>query len=78
MIRRDRHDNEYDFPRERRKYIADRQQPGREFTWRDPEGREHRFVDPPSYDRTRDEEELRKGKGQVNALATKKRKRVKA
>ena len=31
-------------------------------------------VDPPTYDRTRDDEELRKVKGQVNALAAKKRK----
>jgi hypothetical protein len=27
------HDNEFDFPRERRKYIADRQQPGRGHIW---------------------------------------------
>ncbi len=31
-----------------------------------------------TYDRTRDDEELRKVKRQVNALAAKKRKRVKA
>ncbi len=71
-------DREHDFPRERQKYIVERQQPGREHKWLDPEGRERRFVDPPRYDRTRDEEELRKVKRQVNALAAKKRKRVKA
>ncbi len=72
------HDREHDFPHERQKYIKDRQQPGREHKWLDPEGRERRFVDPPSYDRTRDDEELRKAQRQVNALAAKKRKRVKA
>ena len=66
-------DREHDFPRERQKYIKDRQQPGREHILN---GR--RFVDSPTYDRTRDDEELRKVKRQVNALATKKRKRVKA
>ncbi len=66
-------DREYDFPRERQKYIKDRQQPGRVHEWN---GR--RFVDSPTYDRTRDEEELRKVQRQVNALAAKKRKRVKA
>ncbi len=64
-------DDEYDFPRERQKYIKDRQEPGREHIWN---GR--RFVDPPTYDRTRDDEELRKVKRQVNALAAKKRKRA--
>ncbi len=71
-------DREHDFPRERQKYIVERQKPGREHKWLDPEGRERRFVDPPRYDRTRDDEELRKTKRQVNALAAKKRKRVKA
>ncbi len=65
-------DREHDFPRERQKYIKDRQEPGREHLWH---GR--RFVDPPSYDATKDEEELRKTKHQLNALAAKKRKRVK-
>ncbi len=66
-------EREHDFPRERQKYIKDRQQPGREYTCN---GR--RFVDPPTYDRTRDDEEMRKTKQHVNALAAKKRKRVKA
>ncbi len=66
-------DREHDFPHERQKYIKDRQVPGREHIWH---GR--RFVDSPTYDGTRDEEELRKVKRQVNALAAKKRKRVKA
>ena len=61
-------DNEYDFPRQRQKYIKDRQEPGREHIWH---GR--RFVDPPSYDKTKDDEELRKAQRQVNALAAKKR-----
>ena len=65
------HDEEYDFPRERQKYIKDRQQPGRVHEWH---GR--RFVDPPSYDATKDQEEMRKVKRQLNALAAKKRKRV--
>ncbi len=65
-------DEEYDFPRERQKYTVERQQPGREYILN---GR--RFVDSPSYDSTRDDEELRKAKRQVNALAAKKRKRVK-
>ena len=62
-------DREHDFPRERQKYIKDRQEPGREHIWH---GR--RFVDPPSYDATKDEEELRKTKRQLSALAAKKRK----
>ena len=66
-------EREYDFPRERQKYIKDRQVPGRAHILN---GR--RFVDSPSYDSTRDDEELRKAKRQVNALAAKKRKRVKA
>ncbi len=66
-------DREHDFPRERQKYTVERQQPGREYILN---GR--RFVDSPRYDRTRDDEELRKTKRQVNALAAKKRKRVKA
>ncbi len=66
-------DEDYDVPRERQKYIKDRQQPGREF-----ECNGRRFVDPPTYDATRDQEELRKVKRQVDALAAKKRKRVKA
>ena len=37
-----------------------------------------RFVDSPTYDATKDDEELRKAQRQVNALAAKKRKRVKA
>ena len=65
---------EYDFPKERQKYIADRQRPGREYTWRGPDGRERRFIDPPSYNRAKDEVELRKAK----AFAAKSRKRVKA
>ena len=65
-------DREYDFPRERQKYIKQRQEPGREHI---SHGR--RFVDPPSYDATKDEEELRKVERQLNALAAKKRKRVK-
>ena len=65
-------DREFDFPRERQKYIKDRQEPGREHIW---DGR--RFVDPPSYDATKDQEEMRKVKSQLNALAAKKRKRVK-
>ncbi len=67
------HDEEYDFPRERQKYIKDRQEPGRGHIWH---GR--RFVDPPSYDKMKDVEELRKVKRQVNALVAKKRRRVKA
>ena len=66
------HDDEYDFPRERQKYILGRQQPGREYILN---GR--RFVDPPSYDATKDQEELRKVERQLNALAAKKRTRVK-
>ena len=53
-------EREHDFPRERQKYIADRQQPGREYKWRDPEGRERHFVDPPRFDGSKDREELRK------------------
>ncbi len=64
-------DEEHDFPRERQKYIKDRQEPGREHIWH---GR--RFVDSPTYDRTRDDEELRKVQRQVNALAAKKRVKV--
>lgn len=37
-----------------------------------------RVVDPPSYDKRKDQEELREAQRQVNALAAKKRKRVKA
>ena len=66
------HDEEYDFPRERQKYIKDRQQPGREYTCN---GR--RFVDPPTYDATKDQAEMRKVERQLNTLAAKKRKRVK-
>jgi len=65
------HDEEYDFPRERQKYIKDRQQPGRGHIWQG-----GRFVASPGYDRTRDDEELRKVKSQLSALAAKKRKRV--
>ncbi len=64
---------EPDAPGLRRRFIADRQEPGRVHEW---SGR--RFVDSPSYDATRDQDELRKVKRQVNALAAKKRKRVKA
>ncbi len=67
------HDDEYDFPRERQKYIKDRQTPGRGHIWQG-----GRLIYRPSYDATRDQEELRKVKRQVNALAAKKRKRVKA
>ena len=66
-------DREYDFPRERQKYIKDRQEPERVHEWN---GR--RFVDPPSYDATKDRDELRKVQRQVSALAAKKRKRAKA
>ncbi len=66
------YDEEPDAPELRRRFIADRQVPGREHIWN---GR--RFVDPPSYDATKDQEELRKVQHQVNALAAKKRKRVK-
>ena len=62
-------DREFDFPRERQKYIKDRQEPGREHIWH---GR--RVVDPPTYDATKDEEELRKTKRQLSTLAAKKRK----
>ena len=67
------HDEEPDAPGLRRRFIVERQRPGRVHEWN---GR--RFVDPPSYDATRDDEELRKTKRQVNALVAKKRKRVKA
>ncbi len=66
-------DREYDFPRERQKYIKDRQQPGRGHIWQG-----GRLIYRPSYDATKDDEELRKVKRQLNALAAKKRKRVKA
>ena len=62
-------DREFDFPRERQKYIKDRQEPGREHIWHG-----GRVVDPPTYDATKDEEELRKTKRQLSTLAAKKRK----
>ena len=65
-------DREFDFPRERRKYIKDRQMPGREY-----ECNGRRFVDSPTYDATKDQDELRKVKSQLSALVAKKRKRVK-
>ena len=43
----------------------------------DQDGRECHFLVPSRYDATRDDEELRKVQRQVNALAAKKRKRVK-
>ncbi len=51
------HDEEPDAPGLRRRFIVERQQPGRVHEWN---GR--RFVDPPSYDATKDQEELRKVK----------------
>ncbi len=67
------HDREPDAPGLRRRFIVERQQPGRVHEWN---GR--RFVDSPTYDVTKDQDELRKIKRQVNALTAKKRKRVKA
>jgi hypothetical protein len=67
------HDDEYDFPRERQKYIKDRQTPGRGQIWQG-----GRLIYRPTYDVTKDRDELREIKRQVNALAAKKRKRVKA
>ncbi len=58
---------------ERQKYIKDRQTPGRVHEW---DGR--RFVDPPSYDCTKDQEELRKTERQVSRLVSKKSKRGEA
>ncbi len=67
------HDDEYDFPRERQKYIKDRQVPGRGHIYQG-----GRLIYRPSYDATKDQEEMRKVERQVNALVAKKRKRVKA
>ena len=61
-------DREHDFPKERQKYIAERQTPGRAHEWN---GR--RYVDPPGYDATKDQEELRKTKRQVDAVISQKR-----
>ena len=66
------HDNEPDEPGARQWFIKERQEHGRVHEWH---GRH--FADPPSYDATKDQDELRKVKRQVNALAAKKRKRVK-
>ena len=59
---------EPDAPELRRRFIAERQKPGREHEWN---GR--RFVDPPSYDRAKDDEEGRRMNVLVKELAAGKR-----
>ena len=71
-------DREFDCPAARRRFIAERQGPPRQHRYVDQDGRECRVLDPSRYDATRDDEELRKAQRWVNALAAKKRKRVKA
>ncbi len=70
-------DEEPDAPGLRRRFIAERQEPPRERRYVDQDGRECHFLVPSRYNATKDQEELRKVKCQVNALAAKKRKRVK-
>ena len=72
------HDEEPDAPGLRRRFIVERQKPPRQHRYVDQDGRECRVLDPSRYDATRDDEELRKAQRWVNALAAKKRKRVKA
>ncbi len=69
----DEADMEPDAPGLRRRFIVERQEPGRVHEWHG-----CRFVDPPSYDATKDQDEMRKTKRQLSTLAAKKRKRVKA
>ncbi len=67
------HDMEPDAPGLRRRFIADRQGPPRERRYVDQDGRECHFLVPSRYNATKDQEELRKVKRQVNALVAKKR-----
>ena len=69
-------DREFDCPAARRRFIAERQGPPREHRYVDQGGRECRVLEPSRYDATKDQEEMRKVKRQLNALAAKKRKRV--
>ncbi len=71
-------DTSDDEPELRRRFIVERQGPPRQHRYVDQDGRECRVLDPSRYDATKDQDELRKVKRQVNALAAKKRKRVKA
>ena len=71
-------DREFDCPAARRRFIAERQGPPREHRYVDQDGRECRVLEPSRYDATKDQEEMRKVERQLNALAAKKRKRVKA
>ena len=71
------HDEEPDAPGLRRRFIVERQKPPRQHRYVDQDGRECRVLEPSRYDATKDQEEMRKVKRQLNALAAKKRKRVK-
>ena len=71
-------DREFDCPAARRRFIAERQGPPRQHRYVDQDGRECRVLEPSRYDATKDQDELRKVNRQLNALAAKKRNRVKA
>ena len=58
------------------RFIIERQEPPRDGRYIDQDGRECRVLIPSRYDATKDRDEMRKVKRQLNALAAKKRKRA--